>query len=161
MFLKIMTVLAALCVLLVATMIFLGGDWRHIATFGTDTDDKPGVTVLKRQPFDDTAGNSVKSVVKAPVTAPIAYAVELGSATSFSQLSARFAEIARQNAEAGFENLEPRATLKETMEGLEARLLVGPFATHEDAAKACSGLSLPDGIICRTVPFEGERITRE
>lgn len=121
-----------------------------------------GVTVVEREP-------EVASVPQAPTAAPVAegitnpsgFAIELGSALSFAELSARFARISSQNAEAEFDRLEPRVTLKDTQTGLEARLLVGPFGSAEEAGAVCAVLALPAGIACRAVPFEGELIARE
>jgi len=129
-----------------------------------------GVTVLAKQPAEGPPRMS------APRTSSIAtpageatgearstahgFAVELGKARSFAELSARFAAISRDNAEAGFDRLEPRATLVDTFDGLEARLLVGPFATKAEAQATCGQIALPAGIVCRAVPFAGERIAR-
>jgi hypothetical protein len=94
--------------------------------------------------------------------APVAgFAIDLGSALSFGDLSRRFAEIASQNAELQLDRLEPRATLKETIDGLEARLLVGPFETMAEAIDTCRNIALPSGIECRAVNFSGARIARE
>lgn len=165
MFVKIMTVLAALCVLIVGGMVFLGMDLRDVVALGSSfgkSPEVPGVTVLSRQPFDRNASAPPPPKVKPVEQAePREYAMELGGAQSFSELSTRFARIAGQNAEAGFDHLEPRATLRDTLEGLEARLLVGPFATQADALAACGGLALPQDILCRAVPFEGEVIARQ
>jgi hypothetical protein len=89
------------------------------------------------------------------------FAIDLGSAQSFSELSRRFAEIATQNAELQFDALEPRATLTDTIDGLEARLLVGPFETLAQAIEACRNIALPSGIECKAVGFAGEKIARE
>lgn len=122
-----------------------------------------GVTVVEQQPETDTAPQEapIAAPVAEGITNPSGYAIELGSALSFAELSARFARIASQNAEAEFDRLEPRATLKDTATGLEARLLVGPFATADEAGSACAALALPAGVDCRPVPFEGELIARE
>ena len=165
MFVKILTILAALIVLAVAGMIFLGGDLRDYLSFGGSSATpagEPGVTVLDRQPYDRNASAPPPAPqAKRAAAVPSEFAMELGGAQSFSALSVRFAEIAGQNAEAGFDRLQPRATLKETMEGLEARLLVGPFQTRQAALAACNELALPRNILCRAVPFEGEAIARQ
>ena len=86
----------------------------------------------------------------------------LGSAQSFTELSRRFGEIARANQEIPFDTLEPRATLKDTAQGLEARLVVGPFASEAEARKRiCDQIALPAGVECRPAPFEGELIARQ
>lgn len=89
------------------------------------------------------------------------FAIDLGGAQSFSELSARFARIVAENAELGFDKLEPRATLRDTVDGVEARLLVGPFATGEAAAAACAEIALPADAECTTAPFAGAAIARE
>ena len=89
------------------------------------------------------------------------YSIDLGAAQSFTELSRRFGEIARANQEIPFDKLEPRATLKDTAQGLEARLVVGPFASEADAKSACDQIALPAGIECRPTPFEGELIARQ
>jgi hypothetical protein len=140
-----------------------------------------GVTVVTRQqaeerllPQDEGASQpSQASGEEAPlpaleVSAPVAegaeairgYAMELGSAISFAELSARFAEISDNHAEAGLDQLEPRATLRESAQGLRAFLLAGPFEAIEAASAACETLALPAGIECRAAPFEGQLISR-
>lgn len=122
-----------------------------------------GITVLVKQPD----GRSNEQPVVAPV--PVAsgsqvangYSIDLGSALSFSELSLRFATMEKMNAEAAFDKLEPRATLRETEAGLEARLVVGPFATLEEAQNACLAIALPASIDCVAVAFEGELIARQ
>lgn len=89
------------------------------------------------------------------------YSIDLGSALSFSELSRRFGEIARSNQEIPFDTLEPRATLTDTPQGLEARLIVGPFTTKAEAEDICARIALPAGVQCSTAPFEGELISRQ
>lgn len=116
-----------------------------------------GVTVLARRP-DEDAGAVPVAAQPAPGAG---WAIDLGGAMSFSGLSRRFAEIAALNQEIPFDRLEPRAIIADSATGLEARLLVGPFAGEEDAAAACDSLALPGGVECRPHPFEGELISRE
>ena len=68
--------------------------------------------------------------------------------------------MGRPRADCPDEVLEPRATLADTPDGLEARLLVGPFTTLDDAEAICGQLALPAGIACRPVGFAGEVIAR-
>ncbi|GIL00385.1 MAG: hypothetical protein BroJett030_02840 [Alphaproteobacteria bacterium] len=119
-----------------------------------------GVTVVARETAPALA-HPRGAPVAAGADRPSGFAIELGAALSFGELSARFARIASHNAEAEFDRLEPRATLKDTDDGLEARLLVGPFASAGAAEATCAGIALPAGILCRVVPFEGELIARE
>lgn len=125
-----------------------------------------GVTVIEKQP-ETGAGNSQASI-SAP-TAPIAqganlargFAMDLGAADAFLELSQRFANIAEVNGQENFVRLEPRAVLRDTLSGLEARLLVGPFETENAAGEACSVLILDPEIECSVAPFEGELIPRQ
>jgi len=109
--------------------------------------------------FSET-GSRVKMPAAMSMMPPSHFAIELGSAFSFAELSARFAFIAEQNAESGIDALEPRAILVDTNFGVEARLLVGPFDDASKAGEACGALALPAGVGCRPVPFAGEVISR-
>jgi hypothetical protein len=127
-------------------------------------EEPAGTTVLVKQP--DREAQADRALAAA---APVAsgsqvangYSLDLGAAQSFTELSRRFAEIARANQEIPFDALEPRATLKDTPEGLAARLVVGPFATEDEAASTCEQIALPAGIECKAAPFEGELIARQ
>lgn len=138
---------------------------------GSDTGTDP-ISILPREP------DGVMIVLKKPeagqegppaVATPVAqgadraqgYAIELGAARSFSELSQRFAGLAQSNAELEFNRLEPRAILVDTSAGLEARLLVGPFENQGAAQQTCANIALPAGITCKPVEFAGELIARE
>ena len=108
-----------------------------------------------------TTATDVEQGTAPAATPQLGYGIELGAARSFGELSRRFAQIADANQEAAFDQLEPRATLADTPDGLEARLLVGPFATVDDAETTCGQLALPAGISCRPVGFAGEVIARQ
>ena len=121
-----------------------------------------GITIVEKQP--ETPDPS------APVAlAPIAqgsdiatgFAMDMGPADSYLELSRRFAELANLNGVENFQRLEPRAVLRETVTGLEARLLIGPFDTEKQADEACSVLVLPDEASCNAVLFQGDLISRE
>lgn len=118
-----------------------------------------GVTILAKE-VDSTLQPTPDAPVAEGADAPRGFAMDLGSATSFSSLSRRFALIAANNAELGFDGLVPRATLRENGGGLEARLLVGPFESERQAEAACRNIALPANIECRAVPFRGELIAR-
>ncbi|WP_075996609.1 hypothetical protein [Salaquimonas pukyongi] len=125
-------------------------------------DEPAGITVLEKQAEAEKTGEV------AP-TAPIAqgagiatgFAMDLGAADSFIELTQRFSAIVSENGESNFLRLEPRAVLRETVTGLEARLLVGPFDSEAEAADACKVLILGEGIDCTPQPFEGELIARQ
>ena len=121
-----------------------------------------GVTVLEKQPEPNQPAIAVPL---APVAqgADIAsgFAMDIGSADSVLELSRRFAETALLNGEENFTRLEPRTVLRETVTGLEARLLIGPFETESAAAEACNVLILGEGLTCTPSVFEGELISRD
>ena len=123
--------------------------------------DEEGVTVLEKQ---SGPANTDQTAGLAPVAqgADIAtgFAMDLGSARSFLDLSRRFANIAAVNGPENFQRLEPRAILRDTVTGLEARLLIGPFETRNEAFEACAILVLDITIKCEPAPFEGELIPR-
>jgi hypothetical protein len=131
-----------------------------------------GVTVLPRireekeaaaAPVQQAAAIDEPPATQAqPVTAgELGYAIELGGARSFGELSKRFAAIAEANQEIAFDRMEPRVTLADTAAGVEARLLVGPFDSLVDAEETCAQIALPAGIGCRPTGFAGEVIARQ
>ena len=120
-----------------------------------------GVTIIlkKQQGTPEVAAVPNPAVENRPNRS--GFAIHLGTAKSFSELSARFAEIGRINQELLLDELEPRATLEETQSGLEARLMVGPFETMDRARAVCANIALPAGVECEAGPFGGELIARE
>lgn len=124
-------------------------------------EESTGVTILEKQP---ETGNEGQATGLAPVAqgADIAsgFAMDLGAADSFLELSRRFAAIADLNGPENFQRLEPRAVLRDTVNGLEAHLLVGPFETQKEASEACAILVLDEAMPCGTATFEGELIPR-
>ncbi|MGI9401378.1 MAG: hypothetical protein ACR2O0_09005 [Rhizobiaceae bacterium] len=121
-----------------------------------------GVTVLnKRDEARLTAEPAIAIPEAEESTTATGFGISLGSAASFSALSKRFAEITETNAEMLLDQLEPRATLKDTENGLEAQLMIGPFDTLIDAQQACTSIALPSNIICIAEKFEGELIERQ
>ena len=125
-------------------------------------EEPAGVMIVLKKP---EAGDQVQQVAAAPVAQGAdrahGFAIELGAAQSFSELSRRFAGLAQANAELEFDRLEPRAILVDTSAGLEARLLVGPFDSRAVAESICGNIALPAGIDCRPAEFKGELISRE
>jgi hypothetical protein len=128
-------------------------------------EEPAGTTVIVKVPDPQVVAEKQAENIAAPVASGSqvanGYSIDLGAAQSFTALSRRFGEIARANQEIGFDALEPRATLKDTPQGLEARLVVGPFATEAEAVRTCEQIALPAGIECRAAPFEGELIARQ
>lgn len=141
---------------------FLDGRQADTGPISILPDQPDGVTIVLKKP---EAEPQVLQAVSAPVAQGAdrarGFAVELGAAKSFSELSRRFAGLARTNAELELDRLEPRAILVDTASGLEARLLVGPFDDHAAANEICSNIALPAGIECRPREFAGELIARE
>ena len=119
-----------------------------------------GVTVVEKQP-EAVATPAIVAPIAAVAAVASGYAMDLGAAVSFIDLTARFHNIEMTNGPENFVRLEPRAVLRETDSGLEARLLVGPFDTENAAEEACAALELPDDLQCQPVLFEGEIIPRE
>jgi len=162
------TVLAAIVLLflalagVIATFAYVQFEQRTARPAGGSDPGPGGVTVaIKQSDPEKTAPEFVQEHQPAPPQEVPGYAMNLGSAQSFSELSQRFAEIAAQNAELQFDRLQPRATLAETIDGLEAQLLVGPFESMEQAAQACANIALPSDIECRPAKFSGDLISRE
>lgn len=120
-----------------------------------------GVTIIEKQTELSTNGPTPQISVTSGAASGTGYAMELGSALSFAELSARFAVILSNNGVENFNKLEPRAVLTETVSGLEAKLLVGPFENEQLAVEGCEVLVLPSDVTCKTSRFEGELIARE
>ena len=120
-----------------------------------------GVTILKKQAELSMNVPTPQISVTTGAIASNSFAMELGSALSFSELSTRFANILSDNGVENFNKLEPRAVLTETVTGLEAKLLVGPFENEQLAIEGCEVLVLRLDVICKTSRFEGELIARE
>jgi len=137
----------------------------------TDADSDQPISILPGEPAGITLWEKQPETSNQPVIqlAPVAqgadvatgFAMDLGPADSFLELSRRFAGITLDNGPENFQRLEPRAVLRDTITGLEARLLVGPFTDETEAAEACAILLLPQGVECRPAVFEGELIARE
>ncbi|MCB1386276.1 MAG: hypothetical protein KDJ80_10105 [Nitratireductor sp.] len=119
-----------------------------------------GVTVLEKQARTMEGGPVLAAPVAAGAGVAAGYAMDVGGADSFLELSRRFGEIVEANGEGNFNRLEPRAVLRETVSGLEARLLIGPFESQKAAEEACDVLVLDEGLSCAAATFEGELISR-
>ncbi len=121
-----------------------------------------GVTILEKQAEPPGENNmAALAPVAQGAEAASGFAMDLGNADSFLELTRRFVSIAEINGAENFLRLEPRAVLRETVDGLEARLLVGPFRTQSAAEDACSVLILDPDTPCLAAPFEGELIPRQ
>lgn len=120
-----------------------------------------GITVLEKQAELEVGSNNTTVPIAAPSQIVSGYAMEVGTALSFSELSRKFSQIVTANGIKNFNSLEPRAVLSETINGLQAKLLIGPFKDEASAGEACEVLILSDGTVCNTQIFEGELIARE
>jgi hypothetical protein len=121
-----------------------------------------GITILQKQPeLAETAPQIALAPIAQGSEIASGFAMDLGPSDSFLDLTRRFVEITASNGIENFQRLEPRAVLRETVTGLEARLLVGPFDTEQQAKEACSILILPDEGSCNAVLFQGDLIDRE
>ncbi|MFK7902521.1 MAG: hypothetical protein AB8B49_06725 [Nitratireductor sp.] len=129
-----------------------------------------GITILEKQAELENTTPSPQINVTSGASIGNKHALVLGKALSFAELSEQFAQIVITNGPDNFQKLEPRALLTETVNGLEALLLVGPFESEKLALEACEVLILPPqltvdgtqvGTNCKTSVFEGELIARE
>ena len=125
--------------------------------------DKPdGVTIVEKMPELEESDQSTALIpVAQGAAAAQGFAVDLGEASSYSALSARFASLVEANDKATLDKLEPRVLLKDTDTGLQARLLIGPLETLAAAQTLCKTLTLPPEIKCDATQFEGELIDRQ
>jgi hypothetical protein len=161
------TVLAAIVLLFLAlagvvlTFAYVQFEQKIVGPAGPASADPGGVTVAVKQNDPEKIAPEILEKHQAQTKEVPGFAINLGSAQSFSDLSRRFAEIAAQNAELQFDRLEPRATLTETIDGLEAQLLVGPFETLQLAEQACASIALPSGVDCSAAKIAGDLIARE
>ncbi len=120
-----------------------------------------GVTILSKEGGQAEPQAFPGTLVDSQSNPATGFAIDLGAAMSFSELSRRFADIEQLNAEAGFENLQPRAIITDAANGIEARLLVGPFDSMAQAQEICAAIALPDGVDCSARAFAGEVISRQ
>ncbi len=121
--------------------------------------NETGITILPRTDDDNTRAPQAPLAAR-ETDAVNGHGISLGEAQAFSQLSARFATIAKMNPTL-FQQLEPRAVFIEKDNKLSARLIAGPFENAREAAIICGILHLPDGIMCKPQAFEGDLIARQ
>lgn len=124
-------------------------------------DAPDGVTIIEKQAELSPSITTPQISVTSGAVDGKGFAMDFGASLSFAELSARFSKISIDNGPQNFNHLEPRAVLTETVSGLEAKLLVGPFENEQLAIEACEVLSLPVDVVCKTSIFEGELIARE
>lgn len=129
-------------------------------TAGTEAAGQSPSPAASSAPAESLTADTAAADAPAAVQNAESFAIDLGSGSSFTELSRRFDEIAQLNQEVPFDRLEPRATVEQDGNGLVAHLRVGPFNTPELAQQACQQLALPAGVECVVSMFEGGRINR-
>jgi hypothetical protein len=99
---------------------------------------------------------AIAAVLAPGMPIPTEYAVDIGSALSIPTLRARWADLRSAHPDL-FDGLRPVVTLKQMSRPnrLELRLVVGPLASAEDAAKLCADL-MPYRLFCRPTLFGGQ-----
>jgi hypothetical protein len=86
-----------------------------------------------------------------------AFAIDLGTGSSLEILRARWSAL-RGNHAGALAELSPLVSVREdTKTGVELRLLAGPFANAEAAARACAALEARK-VPCQTAVYEGQRL---
>jgi hypothetical protein len=113
-----------------------------------------------RQPMPPTTA-AVAEMLAPSMPIPTEYAVDIGSALSIPTLRARWAGLRSAHPEL-FEGLRPVVALKQISRPnrVELRLVVGPLASAEDAAKLCADLT-PYRLFCRPTVFGGQYLALE
>jgi hypothetical protein len=104
----------------------------------------------------DSSGRSAAAASN-PVTAELG--VDVGGAHNFESLRTLWTSTKRSNV-ALPEKLYPRVLVRENNKtpGAELRLIIGPLASAEAAARLCSAL-LAEHRYCEPVAFEGQRLS--
>jgi hypothetical protein len=101
---------------------------------------------------------AIAAVVAPPLTMPMGYGVDIGSAPSIPALRARWAGIRSAHPEI-FDGLVPTVTLRETPRSNrpELRLVVGPLAGADAAAQLCAALGSYH-LFCQPTIFTGQHL---
>ena len=81
--------------------------------------------------------------------------IDLGGGGSFSDLSRRFLTIASQAPDL-FDGLQAKGGIRETANGLQARLVAGPFKSRQLALNACQELKSKVKTECYPADFAGQ-----
>jgi hypothetical protein len=110
-------------------------------------------------PTSDQGTLSANQENRAAERAKIDFGVDLGGAVNFDGLRVLWSSIHGANP-ALFEGLHPVAMARENRRtrAAELRLLVGPFADAEAAARLCSTLAASRRS-CQPTPFEGQQFS--
>jgi hypothetical protein len=122
---------------------------------------QPYATVqpLVGEPSPERAPMQIRATPRAgprPVT-NTAFAIDLGAESSVEMLRARWSALRSSHAGALGE-LSPLVRVREDAKsGVELRLLAGPFANAEAAARTCAMLEARK-VPCQTAVYEGQRL---
>ncbi len=92
-----------------------------------------------------------------PAAAEAPAAIDLGGFRSLASLRRSWADMSLRYGDLS-KGMEPRARLRETDSGMEARLLAGPFTDPTSAAKACLRLRAA-GAPCTVTTYGGQPIS--
>ncbi len=104
---------------------------------------------------------AIAAVVAPALPLPTEYGVDIGSALSIQALRARWAGIRSAHPQL-FDGLVPTVTLREIprSNSPELRLVVGPLANADAAAKLCASL-VPYRLFCQPTIFTGQHLALE
>lgn len=111
------------------------------------------------QPREPEAAARSEEVAASEPPARIDFGIDVGGALNFDGLRVLWASTKGNNA-ALFEGLHPLVAVRENSrtKNAELRLVVGPLANVEGAARLCASLSTARRY-CQPVAFEGQRLT--
>lgn len=108
------------------------------------------------QPALPPAEAAAKPTAPATPAATIA-AVDVGGYRSLVTLKKSWSDMSERYAEFG-KGVEPLARLRETDSGMEARLVVGPYANQSEAAKTCLRMRAL-GVNCAVTGYTGQPLS--
>jgi hypothetical protein len=116
----------------------------------------------KPAPAAEPAKAEAAAAVEAPVATPTApagdaAALDLGGYRSLASLRRSWGDMTSRYAEFGAK-MEPLARLRETDNGMEARLLAGPYPNQAEAAKSCMRLKAL-GVTCTVTGYSGQPLS--
>ena len=105
--------------------------------------------------------SAVAAIMAPPLPMPMEYGADIGSALSIQALRARWAGIRSAHPQL-LDGLAPTVTLRETPQSNrpELRLVVGPLANADAAARLCAAL-LPYRLYCHPTLFAGQHLALE
>jgi hypothetical protein len=112
-------------------------------------------------PPQTSSAQPAQAQALAPAVAASEFAVDIGSALSIQALRARWLGIRSAHPQL-FEGLVPTVALREVAKArrVELRLVVGPLANAEAAARLCAALA-PFRLYCQPATFGPQRVALE